>query len=244
VRPLGRKVSYGRCASCCCREKSRPRSFGGTTNPALWATVEASRTAATTTEPANTAFLRSHVAAITAATEATGLGCAPRPSRRCPAHRLRRGSISILPGEHHGAQRLGGAGDRFGRGVLRLHRAQPLWATPLSATGASAYPRPRSTTSLLRPYPLFPCYLLLPIADAKHSAIHVCRGVRKVKPILCDADGYLWRAPDRVIAAVREAEDGGAFDKVLRQGDAVQVARDVLAGVQAVVDQHCDQWSG
>jgi hypothetical protein len=76
---------------------------------------------------------------------------------------------------------------------------------------------------------------LRPISDAKHSAIRVCRGVRKFKPILSDAEGRLWRASDKVSAAVREAEDSGAFDEILRQGDAVQVAKGVLAGVQAVL---------
>jgi hypothetical protein len=94
---------------------------------------------------------------------------------------------------------------------------------------------PHRGALLMRRYPLFP-RCLLPLRDSGGSAVRICGGLRKFKPILCDDEGHLWRAPDRVIAAVREVEDCGAFDEVLRQGDdAVQVAKGVLAGVQAVL---------
>jgi hypothetical protein len=63
----------------------------------------------------------------------------------------------------------------------------------------------------------------------------MCRGLRKLRPILCDAEGRPWRASDRVIAAVREAEERGDFDEILAQGDKVQLAKGVLAGVKAVL---------
>jgi hypothetical protein len=92
---------------------------------------------------------------------------------------------------------------------------------------------PRGGALLMRRYPLFPRYVLLPIGDAKHSAIRFCRGVRKFKPILSDAEGPVARP--RPGHCGREVEDCEAFDEVLRQGDAVQVAKGVLAGVQAVL---------
>jgi transcription antitermination factor NusG len=96
---------------------------------------------------------------------------------------------------------------------------------------------PHTNTSLMRRYPLFPRYILLPVRDSTTSAVRVCRGLRKLKPILCDAEGRPWRASDRVIAAVREAEERGEFDEVLSQGDKVQLAKGVLAGVKAVLSR-------
>jgi hypothetical protein len=89
----------------------------------------------------------------------------------------------------------------------------------------------------LRRYPLFPRYLLLPIGEAKFTAIRLCRGLRRFKPILSDAEGRLWRAPDSVISAVRASEDRGDFDELLHRGDKIQLARGVLAGVQAVLTE-------
>jgi hypothetical protein len=50
--------------------------------------------------------------------------------------------------------------------------------------------------ALMRRYPLFPRYILLPIRDSSGSAVRVCRGLRRIKPILSDAEGRVWRAPD------------------------------------------------
>ena len=94
---------------------------------------------------------------------------------------------------------------------------------------------PHGSTSLMRRYPLFPRYILLPVRDSTCSAVRMCRGLRKLKPILCDAEGRPWRASDRVIAAVREAEERGDFDEILTQGNRVQLAKGVLAGVAAVL---------
>jgi hypothetical protein len=74
---------------------------------------------------------------------------------------------------------------------------------------------------------------VLPIRASNVSA--VCRGLRKLKPILANAEGRPWRAPDAVIAAVREAEARGDFDEILTQGDTVRLAQGVLAGVKAVL---------
>jgi hypothetical protein len=88
---------------------------------------------------------------------------------------------------------------------------------------------------LLRRYPLFPRYLLLPCREARHAAIRICRGVCKFKPILGDAEGRLWRAPDAVIAAVRESEDRGDFDEILAKGDQVRFTQGVLTSITGVL---------
>jgi hypothetical protein len=94
---------------------------------------------------------------------------------------------------------------------------------------------PHIRVPVMRRYPLFPGYLLLPIKAVDAPVVRVCRGLRRVKPILCDAEGRLWRAPGRVIEAVREAEARGTFDEVLQAGDPVKLTGAVLAGVSAVL---------
>jgi hypothetical protein len=108
----------------------------------------------------------------------------------------------------------------LGRFGLRpyLPQGRRRWRTPHHST-------------LLRRFPLFPRYLLLPCREARHAAIRICRGVRKFKPILGDAEGRVWRAPDAVIAAVRESEDRGDFDEILAKGDQVRFTQGVLAVV-------------
>src|SRR5262245_4944451 len=94
---------------------------------------------------------------------------------------------------------------------------------------------PRHQSAFLRRYPLFPRYLLLPIRESSFSGLRLCRGLCKVRPILCTDDGRLWRAPDSVIAAGRESEERGDFDEVLAQGDRVRLVKGVLAGVAATL---------
>jgi hypothetical protein len=95
----------------------------------------------------------------------------------------------------------------------------------------------RASTALLRRYPVFPGYILLPLRDAKPEVLRLCRGVRRIRPILSTSEGHLWRAPATVIDAVRESEDRGDFDEVLATGDPIKLAKGVLAGVQAVLTE-------
>jgi hypothetical protein len=94
---------------------------------------------------------------------------------------------------------------------------------------------PHSNAALMRRYPLFPRYILLPLRDSSVPAVRVCRGLRKTKPILADDEGRPWRASEAVIMAVMRAEARGDFDDILAQGDKVQLAKGVLAGVAAVL---------
>jgi hypothetical protein len=96
---------------------------------------------------------------------------------------------------------------------------------------------PSSAKSLLRRYPLFPRYLLLPICAVKHDALPLCRGLRKFKPILSDNEGRLWRCPRSVIEAIRERETHGEFDEVIAVGDKVRLGKGALCGVQAVLTE-------
>lgn len=86
-----------------------------------------------------------------------------------------------------------------------------------------------------RSFPLFPRYLLILAKDAYHPSIRFARGVARSRHILADTEGRLWRAPQRVIDAVREAERRGFFDEILHKGDPVTLTSGVLASVCSVL---------
>jgi hypothetical protein len=88
---------------------------------------------------------------------------------------------------------------------------------------------------MMRQYPLFPRYLLISIGDINHNSIRLCRGINKLRPILADDDGRPWRAPERVIHAIRTAESRGDFDEILHKGDPVTLHCGVLATIRAVI---------
>jgi hypothetical protein len=88
-----------------------------------------------------------------------------------------------------------------------------------------------------RRYPLFPRYLLLPIADVDPSTIRVARGLRKMRPMLAAENGTMWRAPDRVVQEIQQAESRGEFDEILVEGATVRLNGTPLAGVAAILER-------
>jgi hypothetical protein len=88
---------------------------------------------------------------------------------------------------------------------------------------------------LLRRFPLFPRYLLIPINSAHDPVVRMTRGICRHRPLLADEDGRPWRAPNHIIDAVRMAERVGFFDEILHKGDQVTFACGVLANVRAVM---------
>lgn len=92
----------------------------------------------------------------------------------------------------------------------------------------------RGGAFVMRHFPLFPRYLLIPINDAHHASVRLARGIAKYKCLLADSDGRPWRAPHKVIDAVREAEQTGRFDEILHKGDSVTLAYGVLSTVRSV----------
>jgi hypothetical protein len=97
------------------------------------------------------------------------------------------------------------------------------------------YTAPRSTATLMRRYPLFVGYLLLPLDEARHSMIHEVRGLR-YRPLLADDRGNPWRCPENIIEAIRAAEAKGDFDETaLGRGDKVTLRRGVFAAIEATV---------
>jgi hypothetical protein len=86
---------------------------------------------------------------------------------------------------------------------------------------------------LLRRFPLFTRYLLLPIGEADHRAVRHSRGVRRARPILADDRGRPWRCPAAVVDAIKTAESEGEFDEVIANGDRVELTSGVLACISA-----------
>ena len=96
---------------------------------------------------------------------------------------------------------------------------------------------PHTTIYRVRRYPLFPRYLLLPIGDADPGTIRMTRGLRKLRPMLAAENGAVWRAPDRVIKEIQQAECRGEFDEILIEGASVRLTGTPLAGVIAILER-------
>jgi hypothetical protein len=93
----------------------------------------------------------------------------------------------------------------------------------------------RNGASVMRHYPLFSRYLLIPINDAHDPTIRMARGICRHRPVLADDDGRPWRAPKLVIDAIREAEAIGRFDEILHKGDNVTLAYGVMSAVRSIM---------
>jgi len=92
----------------------------------------------------------------------------------------------------------------------------------------------RAGAYVMRHFPLFPRYLLIPYPDAHNQSVRLARGIAKYKCVLADDDGRPWRAPNKVIEGVKEAERLGVYDEILHKGDNVTLAYGVLAAVRSV----------
>lgn len=93
----------------------------------------------------------------------------------------------------------------------------------------------RSGKYVMRSYPLFPRYILIPYNDAHDPNVRLARGICRQKPILSGDDGRPWRAPDKVIEKLRAGEEAGLYDDFLHRGDHVTVAHSALAAVRSVL---------
>jgi Transcription termination factor nusG len=93
----------------------------------------------------------------------------------------------------------------------------------------------RAGAYVMRRYPLFPRYLLIPINEAHDPTVRMCRGICRYKHVLADSEGRPWRAPQKVIEAVMQAERSGRFDEILHKGDHVTLTYGVLSTVRSVM---------
>jgi hypothetical protein len=125
--------------------------------------------------------------------------------------------------------------------LLTEPAAEYLATTELQRFGLAPYlpqfrkrQHSRSGQFITRRYPLFPRYLLIPINEAHHASVRLARGVCKFRPVLADDSGRPWRAPERVIDAVKRAEQVGYFDEILHKGDYVTMTYGVLATIKSV----------
>lgn len=96
---------------------------------------------------------------------------------------------------------------------------------------------PHGKSKHMRCFPLFPRYILLPIQDIQPQVLFLCRGLKKIKPVLSDQDGRPWRAPNIAIKSIRTAEQSGEFDVTLQKGDKIQINEGILEGIQALLEK-------
>ena len=75
----------------------------------------------------------------------------------------------------------------------------------------------------------------MPISTVYDPSVRLSRGVCRHNPVLADPDGRPWRAPAKIVDAVREAERLGSFDEILHKGDHITFAYGVLANVRSVM---------
>lgn len=90
----------------------------------------------------------------------------------------------------------------------------------------------------IRLYPLFPRYLLLPLGQLDRGLLRACRGLYRVKPLLADSDGRPWRAPEKVVLAIRQAEANGDFDENLTKGDKVRITDSIFTNISAFLENY------
>ena len=88
-----------------------------------------------------------------------------------------------------------------------------------------------------RKYPLFPRYILLPFYDLDRRKVGSCQGICRARSILANADGTLWRAPNRVIEQIKTAEQAGNFDETLKIGDEVVLDVPVLLNIPHIIEK-------
>jgi hypothetical protein len=87
----------------------------------------------------------------------------------------------------------------------------------------------------MRQHALFPRYLFIPINQAYAPAIRLVPSINRHKPVLSSNDGRIWVAPGPIIDAVREAEERGDYDEILKKGNRVTFAAGVLACIQSLL---------
>lgn len=95
----------------------------------------------------------------------------------------------------------------------------------------------RAGQYVMRHYPLFARYILIPINQAHVPTIRMARGINRATPLLTGENGRPWRAPQKIIDAIKQAEQEGQFDEILHKGDDVTLAYGVLATVRSVLTE-------
>jgi len=92
---------------------------------------------------------------------------------------------------------------------------------------------------VLRHYPLFPRYLLLPYNQALDPRIRLITHIHRTNAhptgVLTNADGRPWRCPAEAIQEIRCAEIEGHFDEVKIEGTAVTFTAPHLTNLRATL---------
>lgn len=86
---------------------------------------------------------------------------------------------------------------------------------------------------VLRQYPLFPRYCLLPLREVRHLAMRACR--HRITLLASETQGP-WRCPHETVQKLIEAEYNGVFDEpALAPGDHVTVTTFVARSIPAII---------
>lgn len=88
---------------------------------------------------------------------------------------------------------------------------------------------------VMRCYPLFPRYILIPYNQTTSPSLRLVRGLARTEAMpsgILHTDGRPWRTSAAVIHEIREAEVFGRFDETPLPGSIVQLANPSLAHLQ------------
>jgi hypothetical protein len=88
---------------------------------------------------------------------------------------------------------------------------------------------------VMRYYPLFPRYILIPYGQTASPSLRLVRGIHRTETIpsgILHTDGRPWRTSAAAIQEIREAEVFGRFDDVPQPGSVVQLSNPALAHLQ------------
>lgn len=97
-------------------------------------------------------------------------------------------------------------------------------------------------TAQWRKYPLFSRYLLLPFSELDKTILRACQGfIRSDRVVLGGENGNLWRAPNRVIQALMDAEKSGILNENYKIGEKVRINDKILSNIEAFVTQSSDK---
>jgi hypothetical protein len=80
----------------------------------------------------------------------------------------------------------------------------------------------KSSTSLVKAYPLFPRYVLLPLAEARTREVQYVRGLRLPKPLLT-VDGQIWQIPAEAVFELARLEHRADLDRTVLAGNWVRM---------------------
>lgn len=117
-----------------------------------------------------------------------------------------------------------------------------LGLSPYLAQFRKVWSPPGASKPMVRLHPLFPRYLFLPLAEARHREMHYAKGLRRPRAILADAEGKPWVATGLEISTIIQMEKQGSFDEIIAIGDRVRLKKTgVLSGIEILLSKSTER---